>query len=210
MSEFTDLENLKQEVENLKKILLTFINITTLTYDELYHDQTDWYSAADNLNSKYRQLEYIAIDLLENNNTDKCYDKYNTVAEISGDELILLKLWDKNKRSPDADRSIMRKNYEDSEMNMERFKTENPEKYNEYYQEIQQMAQQIKLKNEARRMKLRQEQQQKKAQEEERIKLRKERDERRIKWQEEETNTIAVGGRKTRKNIKSKKIIRKI
>jgi hypothetical protein len=208
MSEFTDLEKLKQEVENLKKILITFIHTTFRAYEDIHDDEVDWYEGVNELNSKYRELDYVAIDLLENNNIDKCYDKYITYMEIANPG-ILLKLWDKNKKYPDADYRIWKKNFKESEMNMERFKTENPEEYNEYIQQLQQMDEQEKLKN----IRIRQEKQQKKAQEkaqeEERIKRQKERDEERKKREEEETNVYAVGGRKTRKNRKSKKNLEK-
>lgn len=101
MSELTDLDKLKQEVENLKKYLTTFANGSYILYDTLYHDGNDWEESKKIMFDKYAILHYIADDLFNNNNINNYYDRYDEGVE---DDLLEKMLQESRRKSREKNR----------------------------------------------------------------------------------------------------------
>jgi hypothetical protein len=91
MSELTDLEKLKQEVENLKKYLTTFESHLYRLYDELYEDGYNWEESIKIMNDRYAFLHYIADDLFNANNINNYYDRDNEGEEHYRDLLKIMR-----------------------------------------------------------------------------------------------------------------------
>lgn len=93
MTELTDLEKLKQEVENLKKYLISCVSCTDLLCDELYHDNKNWEESKKIIFDYNQLLVYTANDLFYDNNINNYIDRVSGGEEDFND---LLKIMQEN------------------------------------------------------------------------------------------------------------------
>ncbi len=91
MAELTDLEKLKQEVENLKKYLRSCVGCTDLLCDELYNK--NWEESKKIICDYNQVLVYTANDLFNDNNINNYIDRVSGGEEDLND---LLKIMEEN------------------------------------------------------------------------------------------------------------------